>query len=325
MKFDYVIGNPPYQEKTNSNSTQSIPLYPLFVKKSVELCKKSLCMIIPSRWFAGGMGLDDFRKYMLNNKKICKLVDWTNAKDCFPSLSIGGGVCYFVLKNDYNGQCKITNVHGKKENTLLRDLNEFGNVFVRYNDAIKILRKISIFKEDSFEKYVTSLSPFGLDSKERGNKDSLNEDDLKLYSSAGSSFIEKNKITSGKEYINKYKIMVSKVTAEHAGEPDKNGKFKVLSTTKLLYPNEVCTFSYFLIGVNDDIKITENILSYIKTKFFRFLLLLSISSINLSKEKFKFIPCQDFSKSWSDFDLYQKYKINKDEQEFINSMIKEME
>ena len=323
MKFDIIIGNPPYQLKTTSNSSQSVPIYQKFVEQALYLEPKYLCMIIPSRWFAGGMGLDDFRATMLKNKHIKKLVDWTNAKDCFPTLSIGGGVCYFLYDRTYEGPTKIINIHNGIEKTLSRNLNEFGDVFVRYNEAIEILRKIRQKKENTFEDYVTSLAPFGIDSKERGHKEKK-DNDLLLHSSEGISYIEKSKVTTGSEYINKYKIMISKVTSEHAGEPDKNGQYKVLSTTKMINPGEVCTFSYFLAGVSESKNETENILSYMKTKFFRFLLLLSVSSINLSKDKFRFIPKQDFSESWNDKKLYEKYDLNEEDISYIESIIKEM-
>lgn len=323
MKFDIIIGNPPYQLKTTSDSSQSVPIYHKFVEQALALDPKYLCMIIPSRWFAGGMGLDDFRSVMLSNRKIKKLVDWTNAKDCFPMLSIGGGVCYFLYDKTFTGEPSIVNIHNNQEKILTRSLNEFGDVFVRYNEAIEILRKVKAFKEKTFEEYVTSLSPFGVDSKERGHKE-FRKGDLSLYSSEGVSYIEKSAITTGFEFIDKFKIMVSKVTAEHAGEPDRNGRFKVLSTTKMINPNDVCTFSYFLVGVSDKKHETENILSYMKTKFFRFLLLLSVSSINLSKDKFRFIPLQDFTQSWSDAELYKKYNLSTEDISYIEGMIKEM-
>lgn len=323
MKFDIIIGNPPYQLKTTSNSSQSIPIYQKFVEQAMSLEPKYICMIIPSRWFAGGMGLDSFRETMLKNRHIKLLVDWVNAKDCFPTLSIGGGVCYFLYDKDYEGVCEVTNIHNGEKSSLKRGLDEFGDVFVRHNDAIKILRKIKEKKETSFEKHVSSLSPFGIDSKERGHQVQKPNDKV-LFSSEGTSFIDDSCIKTGKEMVNQYKIMVSKVTAEHAGEPDKNGQFKVLSTTKMINPNEVCTFSYFVVGASDDKNITENILKYMKTKFFRFLLLLSVTSINLSKDKFRFIPSQDFSKVWTDDELFTKYNINKEEQDYINSLIKEM-
>lgn len=323
MKFDIIVGNPPYQLKTTSNSSQSVPIYQKFVEQALCLDPKYICMIIPSRWFAGGMGLDDFRATMLKNKHIKKLVDWTNAKDCFPTLSIGGGVCYFLYDKTFEGPTEIINIHNGIEKTLTRNLNEFGDVFVRYNEAIEILRKIRQKKENTFEDCVTSLAPFGIDSKERGHKEKKDHD-LLLHSSEGISYIEKSKVTTGSNYIDKYKIMISKVTSEHAGEPDKNGQYKVLSTTKIINPGEVCTFSYFLAGVSESKNETENILSYMKTKFFRFLLLLSVSSINLSKDKFRFVPKQDFSKSWNDKKLYEKYELNQEDILYIEGIIKEM-
>lgn len=287
-------------------------------------------MIIPSRWFAGGMGLDSFRNLMLNDERISKMVDFTNSKDCFPNASIGGGVNFFLWESDYSGLCNFTNIHNGESNTMLRKLDEY-SVFVRYNEAVSILHKIN--NTSNLVGIVSSLNPFGLNSSERGvEKNSDNT--YTLYSSKGKSYIEKQNVTQGLELINKYKVLCSKVTSEHAGEADKNGKFKVLSRIQVLKPGEVCTFSYFTLGSFDNEHEANNLYMYLKTKFARFLLLQAVSSINLSKEKFFFIPMQNFTSNnsidWSksildiDTQLYKKYSLSVEEILFIDNMIKDM-
>ena len=280
-------------------------------------------MIIPSRWFAGGMGLDKFRAEMLNDKRIRAIVDYTNSKDCFAGVSLGGGVCYFLWDRDNPGTCKITNIHNNNTSTMERSLNEFP-IFVRYNEAIEIIRKIQNQMKNSLSDIVSSLNPFGLDSSVRGDK-TQNIGDVTVYSSQGIGYIPEIKIKQGLNLLNSYKIMVSKVTSEHASEADKNGQFKVFSKIGILKPKEVCTFSYFIIGNFDSYDYAKNLLDYLKTKFVRFLLLQCVSSINLSKDKFQFIPMQDFSKPLTDKFLYDKYNLTQEEINFIESMIRPME
>lgn len=323
MKFDVIIGNPPYQLSTGGSKAQAIPLYNKFVEQAKKLNPRYLTMIIPSRWFAGGMGLDSFRESMLTERKISNLVDYPNAKDCFPGISLGGGVCYFLWSREYDGDCEFTNINNGKATTLMRKLDEFP-VLVRYNEAISIIHKVLQKKEESLSSIVSALSPFGIGSAERG-KDVEEINDAVIYSSNGKGFYPRSSVKQGLEYLDKFKIMISKVTSEHAGEPGKDGTFKVISKMQLLKPNEICTFSYFLIG-NSDSKIeVKNILTYLSTKFVRFLLLQAVSSINISKDKFRFIPMQDFSKPWTDEELYAKYELTQEEIDFIESMIKPMD
>lgn len=258
---------------------------------------------------------------MLNDDSIVKLVDYVNAKDCFPSLSVGG-VCYFLIDRDYHGLCKITNVSQTSESTSFRSLSDHG-VFIRYNEAILILEKVKTLKEEPLSNMVLSRDVFGLKTSFRGIKEQSDEYHLSLLTSAGISYVRDQDVKDGHEYISKYKVILSYATAEHAGEPLKDGRFTVASTCKILGPDEICTESYLVLYVTDDEKYAVNYVSYLKTKFYRFLLLLSVSSIHLSKDKFQFIPTQDFSRSYTDADLYTKYGLSDKEISFIDNLIKE--
>jgi len=325
MKFDVIISNPPYQLETEGAGKQAKPIYHLFVEQAKKLNPRYLTMIIPSRWFSGGMGLDSFRDTMMQDAHITKLVDFANAKDCFPQNSISGGVCFFLRERDRTGDCEFTNVRNNSVNTVIRALNEFP-VIVRYNEAVSIIHKVISKNEEKLEKIISSLMPYGLSTNYRGRPIKSHSDDLTLHSSRGITYISLNEINKGFDSVYKYKILISKTGSEHAGEPGKDGGFKVLtSSLKVIGPGEVCTHSYFIIGCFDDKKIAENTLSYLKTKFVRFLILQSMSSINLSKLVFSFVPMQDFSKSWTDEELYVKYGLNQDEIDFIESMIKPMD
>jgi len=273
MKFDAVVGNPPYQLGTTVKGQQAKPLYQYFVSSAKMLNPKYISMITPSRWFAGGMGLDTYREEMMQDKRISKLVDFTNSKDCFPQISIGGGVSYFLRGEIPCEKCEITNNHAGTVNTMRRSLNEF-QVLVRYNSAVSILRKIEALNEPSLSDIVSPISPYGLSTKTRGiaNKDS--EHSIRLFSSKGESYISLNEVTKGLPSIGKYRTMISQTGAEHAGEPSSDGRFKVLTkTARVLVPGDVCTHSYIYLGEYDDERYAGHLLGYLKTKFVRLLIL----------------------------------------------------
>ncbi len=322
MKFDVIIGNPPYQIDDGGNGASASPIYQYFIEQAQKLNPRYLTMIIPARWYAGGKGLDDFRKKMLEDKKIVKLVDYVNAKDCFPGISIGGGVCYFLWDRNGSDFCEYTNIHDGKESTMLRKLDEYP-VFVRYNEAISIINKANSSRERKVSEIVGSRNPYGLSSSVRGEGTKNSDTDLLLYSSGGTGYIRRSLVTSGFESVEKYKVIISKVTSEHAGEPNKDGTFSVVSTCKVLKPNEVCTDSYIVLYEDVDYKKANNFASFVCTKFFRFLLLQAVSSINLSRDKFQFIPMQEMSSAHNDTELYHKYNFTDEEIEFIEKLLRE--
>ncbi len=333
MKFDVIIGNPPYQLSDGGNGASSKPIYQNFVLQAKKLKPRYLVMIMPARWFAGGKGLDDFRSEMLNDSCIRKMVDYPNATDCFSGVSIGGGVCYFLWNRDDTGLCEFTNIHNGIKSTTLRKLNEF-DVFVRYNEALSIIKKIKKLSQNFLSDIISFRNPFGIGSNIRGEK-SWFCDSYTLYTSQGTSYIDKINNLQYSDCVSNYKVMISKVTSEHAGEADKNGQFKVISTIKVLKPNEICTDSYLIIGNFKLKSIANNLYNYLCTRFARFLLLQAVSSINLSRDKFIFVPMQDFTENsdilWgqsiSDIDkqLYKKYNLSQEEINFIESMIRPME
>lgn len=198
MKFDVIIGNPPYQLNTGTTSAQAIPLYHRFVQQAKKLQPRYLSMIIQSRWFAGGMKqLEDFRNEMRADKHLRVLVDYANAKDCFPQNSISGGVCYFLWDRENAGVCRITNINGNTTNHTERYLDEFP-VVVRYNNAVDIVRKTT--KEESLAGTVSSISPFGFSTKIRGISVKDRQHSVRLYASDGISYLSEKDIIKGQEY-----------------------------------------------------------------------------------------------------------------------------
>ena len=325
MKFDVIISNPPYQLSTGGSKAQAIPLYDKFVMQAKKLKPRYMTMIIPARWYAGGMGLDSFREKMLNDNSIRKVVDYPNSKDCFPGVSIGGGVCYFLWDRDNKGECEFTNIHNNNISKMNREMSEFP-VFVRYNEAISIIRKVQSITKSYLSDKVSSISPFGISTKINGNDKKKVESDVCLISSKGRGYIPIYEIQKGNDLLPKYKVFLSQTSAEHAGEASSDGMFRVLTTSMTVgYPQEACTHSYLVLNPTESQNEAENLLTYLKTKFLRFLVLQSLSSIHITKSTFCFVPMQDFSKPWTDEELYAKYGLTQEEIDFIESMIKPME
>lgn len=323
MKFDVIIGNPPYQLSDGGAGASAKPLYNLFIANAKKMNPKYISMIIPSRWFAGGKGLDEFRVEMLNDDRFKEIYDFPNPKECFPSNNISGGVMYFLWQNNYHGNCKFTNIINGEKIVSMRKLNEF-DIFIRYNNAISIIHKVIEKKENKLVDIITSRKPFGLDSFERGHSEYVSGD-VKLVTSSGNGYYRKKDILVGRELIEVYKVIIGKALSGHIGETDENGQVKVLARVEILPPQYVCTESYLCIGKYKDEKTALNLEKYLKTKFVRFLLLQALTSMNITKDKFQFVPIQDFSKSWTDEELYKKYSLSNEEISFIESMIKPME
>ena len=322
--FDYCIGNPPYHEDKADVGRQAKPVYNIFLDEVKKIDPDGICLITPSRWFAGGIGLDSFRNEMMSEHHLKAMVDYPNAKEVFPNTSISGGVNYFVWDKKYNGDCDFTSIIQGKESSLRRDLSEFP-VLVRYNDAVTIIRKIQQMHEDTMNTIVSAISPYGLTTSVRGiaNPDSAHT--IKLYSSKGASYISKDIINKGLDSIDTYRAMISQTSAEHAGEPSSDGKFRVLTKSmQVMEPGEVCTHSYIFAGPFNTLKEAQNVIDYLQTKFVRFLLLQALTSIHISKSTFVFVPIQDFRESWSDSKLIQKYGLTTEDENYINSFIKEM-
>ena len=323
MKFDVIIGNPPYQLNDGGGTGSSaIPLYHKFVEQAMKLNPRYLSMIIPARWYAGGKGLDEFRENMLNSKQFKQIVDFANSADCFPGVIIAGGVCYFLWERDYRGKCIIKNMQGE---TMIssdqRSLSEY-STFVRDNTAVKIIRKV-LKNSKSIVPQVHSRNCFNVISSFTGHTNKK-EGDIVLYSLKGKSYISKHEYMDRDKIVNRYKVVITKAMSG-GNKPTQEGNYQVVSSLGILNPKEICTETYLCLSDFASKQEAENMISYVKTKFFRFLLLQSLTSINISKDKFAFVPSVDYSKYWTDEKLYKKYELTVDEIAFVESMIKPME
>jgi len=320
MKFDVIIGNPPYQLDTGGSGRQAKPIYQLFIQQAKKLNPRYLTMIVPSRWFAGGMGLNVFRDEMLNDNRISNLTDYVDAKECFPGVDIAGGVCYFLWQNGYSGDCTVVNKFKNAEYNSVRPLNEF-NTFVRFAPAVSIVKKIRSKTEPSLTEITSSTRPFGLKTSDRPTK----EGDLHMISSKAEGPVSSKRVTAGHKYINHWKVMTSKTSHDHAGQFDNEGMRRVLSRVEVLKPKAVCTESYIVFGPFSNEAEALNCQLYLKTKFARFLVSLLSFSQDITRDRFTHVPLVDMSQPWTDEELYKKYKLTKDEIAFIESLIRPMD
>ena len=321
MKFDVIIGNPPYQLNDGGAQASAVPIYQKFIQQAKKLNPRYLTMIVPSRWFAGGKGLDDFREEMLNDTCIRKLTDYPVSADCFPGVEIKGGVCYFLWNRDNKGKCEIKTIQGERESILERPLLEKGcDVFVRYNEAITIVQKILAKKEITFANFVSSRKPFGFTTDFRDYKNKPFNNAVKLYANGGFGWIKKEEIAQNLNWVNKHKVYIS--MAYGAGE---DFPHQIINKPFIGEPNSCCTETYLLIGPFDSKEMARNVLQYISTRFFRFMVLQIKNTQHATKKVYQFVPMQDFNEEWTDEKLYKKYKLTKEEIAFIESMIRPME
>ena len=324
MKFDVIIGNPPYQLSDGGGTGSSaIPLYHKFILQAMKLSPSFLSMIVPARWYSGGKGLDDFRNMMLNDKRIKYLVDYTDSRDCFPSVDIAGGVCYFLWCKDYRGKCCVKTIQKNKVSIVDRSLNEF-ETFIRENVAVQIIRKVLNRSDEMMDSVVFSRNPFGFASNDCF-KVAKKGGDIPIMTSKGFFYVPVKSIQTNASSVGKWKVIMSKASAEHAGQTDKDGRKKIVSRVEVLPPNTICSESYLLLSTFNNEKEAINLRDYVKTNFFRFLLSTILLTQNIAKDKFQFVPLQDFSHPWTDEMLYKKYGLSDEEIAFIESMIRPME
>ena len=322
MKFDVIIGNPPYQlcdggDTEDRQRGGAIPLYHRFIQQAKKLQPRYISMIVPSRWFAGGRGLDDFRDEMLHDDRIRTIVDFPLSSECFPGVEIKGGVCYFLWDKNSSGDCEVKTMRNNKVSVMRRPLLEKGcDTFIRYNESISILRKVQAFNELTMSNQVSSQKPFGFRTFVKGRETAL-PGDVKLYANKSVGYVHRIEITQNISWVDKYKVYIT--MAYGAGE---DFPHQIINKPFLGEPNSCCTETYVVIGPYENEEITKNVISYINTKFFRFMVLLKKNTQHASSKVYSFVPLQDFSKPWTDAELYAKYGLDDKEIAFIESMIR---
>lgn len=332
MKFDVIIGNPPYQlEDGGGMGSSAIPIYQKFVTQAQKLNPRYLTMIIPSRWFTGGRGLDEFRDQMLNDKRISILHDYVNASECFPGVEIKGGVCYFLWEKDRSGLCKVYTHSGDKITESNRYLLEEGtSVFIRNNETINIIHKVQQQEEASFSTIVSANDPFGYDVRVANSYKRIkpkydlkpSADSVKFYYNGwkkdGIGYISASSVSKNVDWINKPKILIPKAWGN--GDPATDWLNPIIAED-----NSVCTETYLVVGPFKTETEARNATTYIQTRFFHLLVSAVKITQNTMQKAYSFVPLQDFSHPWTDEMLYEKYGLTEEEIAFIESMIRPME
>jgi site-specific DNA-methyltransferase (adenine-specific) len=335
MQFDVIIGNPPYQLSDDGFGTSAAPIYHHFVTQAKALEPRYMSMVIPARWFAGGKGLDEFRESMLADDRLRSIHDYLSASDVFPGVGLKGGVCYFLWDRENRGLCSVTtHFNGEALSTASRKLVEEGaDVFIRFNEGMSILKKVvevetgqdqSLLLPENlrFERLVSSRKPFGLETTFKGKVARGADDDLLVYQNGGMGFTPRSSISSGIQFIDHWKVFTGRA-APGTGNKD-TYPHRIISTPFVGEPGSISSETYLCIGPFETRSHAENALSYLSCRLTRLLILLHKPSQDTTRKVYTFVPNQDWSRSWSDEDLYAKYDISTDEIAFIESMVRPM-
>jgi len=335
MQFDVVIGNPPYQLDDGGYGTSAAPIYQLFVEQAKKLNPRFLSMIIPSRWFAGGKGLDEFRESMLTDDRIRSINDYLSASDVFPGIGLKGGICYFLWDRDNRGPCRVeTHFKDWPISTATRPLLEEGvDVFIRFNEGLSILRKVSAVEsgqthtlalpEDKrFDRLVSSLRPFGIRTFFQGRTTKVKGDVL-VYQNGGTGYLERSSVTTGTLLIDKWKVYIGRA-APGTGNRD-TYPHRIISTPFIGEPGSISSETYLCIGPFETRAEAESVLSYLTCRLTRLLILLHKPSQDTTRKVYTFVPTQEWTKSWTDEALYARYGITEEEQAFIEKIVRPMD
>lgn len=335
MQFDVVIGNPPYQLDDGGFGTSAAPIYQLFVQQAKALEPRYLSMVIPSRWFAGGKGLDEFRESMLTDNRVRSIDDYLSAADVFPGVGLKGGVSFFLWDRDNRGQCRV-NTHFKDwpVSTSTRPLLEAGaDVFIRFNEGLSILKKVaaveignndslSLPEEKRFDRLVSSARAFGFRTFFKG-KQKKSRDDLRIYQNGGVGFVARKSVTSGVDLIDKWKLFAG-YAAPGTGNKD-TYPHRIISTPFIGEPGSISSETYLCIGPFDSKSEAESALSYLCCRLTRFLILLHKPSQHVTRKVYTFVPTQKWTRTWTDSNLYKKYGLTDSEIAFIEGIVRPME
>jgi site-specific DNA-methyltransferase (adenine-specific) len=331
VKIKAIVGNPPYQEVDGGAGVSAKPMYHYFVDMSKKLSPSFISLVMPARWFAGGKGLDEFRNQMLTDDQLRVIHDFIIPQECFPSVQIKGGICYFLWCNGNPGDCEVvTHYNGVITSKETRPLLEDGlETFIRFNEAIDVIAKVKAKGEPSMKPLVSSRKPFGFDTTFKGQPNYSRENNVLVYQNKGIGYVNKNLVTKNTQMIAEYKIFIPR-----ASSGSDNFPHPILGEPFLGKPQSICSETYMYIGPFASDLQAQNAIKYIRTKFLRFLALQLKSTQDTPAFLYTLVPLQDFTANsdidWSqsvaeiDRQLYQKYHLNDKEIAFIESMIKPM-
>ncbi len=335
VRFDVIVGNPPYQVNDGGFGRSAAPVYHLFVEQAKKLQPRFLSLVIPSRWFSGGKGLDEFRERMLADDRLRSIDDYLSASDVFPGVGLKGGICYFLWDRDNHGPCRVTtHFTDGKVSTQTRPLVENGaEIFIRFNEGLSILRKVMAIENPGatslalpetkrFDRLVSSRKPFQLDTTFKG-KATRAKGDLAVYQNGGVGYVSRASISAGTELIEAWKLFMG-YAAPGTGNKD-TYPHRILSTPFVGEPGTISSETYLCIGPLKSQAEAENVLSYLSCRLTRLLILLHKPSQHTTRKVFAFVPVQDFKRSWSDEDLYKKYGLSPENIEFVERIVRPMD
>jgi len=332
MQFDVIIGNPPYQLGQSGGDAVgnfAMPVYQKFVQAAKSLDPRYVVMITPSRWFAGGRGLDEFRKEMLSDRRLSSLTDYADSREVFAGVDIAGGASYFLWDSSWDGPCEVTTVQGGAIGPTLNRWLDAYDILVRSNEAVPILERVlATPKGETFESLasrVSPIQPFSIRTMFRGEPtpDAMAEPVL-LYQAGGTGYIERSQVPRNVEWVDQWKVFLSRAASEHGGQADKSGMRRVFSRIEIGGPGTACTETFLVAGRFETEAEASNFAAYLRTKFVRFLVSLRTNTQDIYSERFAFVPDLPMGQKWTDTELYTKYGITDDEQAFIESMIRPM-
>lgn len=316
MKFDVIVGNPPYQIDSDGN-TRTKPVYQLFIERAIEANPRYVLMITPSRWFTGGLGLDEYRNRMIHDRRMRALVDNPKLFDCFPGVEIKGGISYFLWDRNHNGDCDFsTRIDGSIISAIKRDLRDGDGVLIRDNEAAaiikKVLKKISARVEGEFGPQV----PFGLRTNYRHAAEKPFRGSIPVVFGTKIGYVRSDQLERNHDFVDKWKVLIPMAGDGHGRETS-----YVIGEPIAVAPGSACTQTYFIAGMFDTPGETENYAHYLATKFVRFLVLQRKTTQHLTPDRFRFVPMLDMKTRWTDEKLYKKFGLTAEEREYIERSI----
>lgn len=341
MKFDVIIGNPPYQLGDGGNAASALPIYHMFINKAKKLNPRFMSFIVPSRWLNGGRGLDEFRNEMLNERKIRILHDYLDSKDCFSGVEIKGGVCFFLWERDYTGDCTIySHAQGETKMSNRPLLEDGSDIYIRSEEQVSIFHKVRSFNETSLSTWLNAGRYFGFHTKVNWDdeifgkiqssdgsqfypisKYRTTENTIKVYIHGGECWINRSIIPRNADRVESFKVLIPR-----SGNPGFGNT--IIGKPKISEPYS-CSSNTYMVAIPSESDISReeanNLCSYIKTKFVRLLVATKTSTQSTPPDAFQFVPLQDFYHPWTDEMLYKKYGLTDEEIAFIESMIRPMD